>query len=251
MVMMSHQESMRYNLLALPQGLMRWEYTLAELLRDAGYQSATYGKWHLGDTEGRYPTDQGFDEWWGFAHSSGETLNNIQPGWSADITPIQKIQQGSRGEASVDVGDYDYAMRPLMDEQITQKSVAYIQAHATDEKPFFLYVPFSLPHAPPLPNPKFRDPQRTDYQNVLTEIDHNAGVILDAIRDAGIEDNTLVVWASDNGPETHQGPNIRYGAMSDSGPFRGEFPSGWTAQSTASIRQIFSSARRKNPAGST
>ncbi len=211
----------------LPQGLTPWEYTLAELLHDAGYQSALYGKWHLGDKQGRYPTDQGFDEWWGFAHSSAETLNNIQPGFSPDISPIQKIQQGKRGELTTDVGDYDYAMRPLMDEKITQKSVAYIKAHAKDEKPFFLYIPFSLPHAPPLPNPKFKDKNHTDYQNVLREIDHNAGDVLDALQAAGVEDNTIVVWCSDNGPETHQGPNIMYGAQSDTGPFRAEFPSGW------------------------
>jgi arylsulfatase A-like enzyme len=211
----------------LPQGITPWEYTLAELLHDAGYQSALYGKWHLGDKLGRMPNDQGFDEWWGFAHSSGETLNNIQPGWSADLAPTQKIEQGKRGEPSTTVGDYDYAMRPLMDEKITQKSVAYIRAHAADPEPFFLFVSFSLPHAPPLPNPKFRDPGRTDYQNVLTEIDHNTGEILDALESMGVAKNTIVVWLSDNGPETHQGPYIQYGAAGDSGPFRGEFPSAW------------------------
>ena len=114
-----------------------------------------------------------------------------------------------------------------MDAEITLRSVAYIEAHAKDEKPFFLYVPFSLPHAPPLPNPKFRNPNKTDYQNVLHEIDENAGAVLDAIDAAGIRNNTIVVWTSDNGPETHIGNNIAYGAQSDSGPFRGEFPSGW------------------------
>jgi arylsulfatase A-like enzyme len=71
----------------LPQGITPWEYTIAELFHDAGYQSAMYGKWHLGDKEGRYPTNQGFDEWWGFPHSSAETLNNIQPGYSAELAP--------------------------------------------------------------------------------------------------------------------------------------------------------------------
>jgi hypothetical protein len=88
------------------------------------------------------------------AHSSGETLNNIQPGWSPDFASLRKIQQGKRGEQSVAVADYDYAMRPLMDEMITRKSVEGIRAHAKDAKPFFLYVPFSLPHAPPLRNAK-------------------------------------------------------------------------------------------------
>jgi arylsulfatase len=99
----------------LPQGIAPWEYTLAELLHDAGYQSAMYGKWHLGDRPGRMPSDQGFDEWWGFAHSSAETVSELQAGWSPEITPRQKIEQGKRGEASVAVGEYNYEMRPLME----------------------------------------------------------------------------------------------------------------------------------------
>ena len=93
----------RVPLPGLPQGLTPWEYTLPELLRDAGYQSAMYGKWHLGDREGRYPTNQGFDEWWGFPHSSGETLNNIQPGYSAELAPIRgfgKARRASRRSGS-------------------------------------------------------------------------------------------------------------------------------------------------------
>jgi arylsulfatase A-like enzyme len=75
----------------LPQGPVPWEYTLAELLRDAGYQSALSGKWHLGDREGRYPTNQGFDEWYGFPHSTSETLGNIQPGYVAELAPNQGL----------------------------------------------------------------------------------------------------------------------------------------------------------------
>jgi arylsulfatase len=217
----------RVPLPGLPQGIVPWEYTLAELLSDTGYSTALFGKWHLGDKQGRYPNDQGFDEWWGFAHSSGETLNTVQPGFSRDVGYVPKIEQGRRGEATVAVSDYDFARRPLIDEEITTKSADYIRAHAKQDKPFFLFVSYSLPHAPPIPNPKFRNPARTDYQNVLTEIDHNTGVVLDAIAQAGIEKDTVVVWVSDNGPCTYLGPNIMYGAGGDSGPFRGEIPSGW------------------------
>ena len=62
---------------------------------------------------------------------------------------------------------------------------------------------------------------------MLTEIDFNSGQIFDALKEAGVDDRTLIVWCSDNGPETLQGPNIMYGAQGDSGPFRSEFPSGW------------------------
>jgi len=175
---------------------------------------------------GRYPTNQGFDEWYGFPHSTSETLGNIQPGYVAELAPNQGLWEGRVGEPSKRVGDYDYAMRPLMDAEITRRSVDYITAHARDAKPFFLYVPFSLPHAPPLAHPKYRLKDKTDYQNVLHEIDQNAGAILDAIDAAGIRENTIVVFTSDNGPETHVGYYIAYGAMNDTGPFRGEFPSG-------------------------
>ena len=210
-----------------PEGLAPWEYTLAELLHDAGYRTAMYGKWHLGRTPGRAPTDQGFDEWWGFNRSSDETVWNAQAGWSKDVAPLPKLWQGRRGEPSVAGGDYDLAARPLVDETITQKSVEYIRARAKDRQPFFLYVPFSQPHGPAIPNPKFRDAGRTDYQNVLAEIDHNTGAILDALDATSLAKNTIVVWASDNGPESFMGPGFPYSPGGDSGPFRGEFPSAW------------------------
>ena len=160
-------------------GLSPWEVTLPELLKQAGYRTAMYGKWHLGEENGRLPNDQGFDEWWGFPKSSGDTLRELQPGWSADIAPQQPLMEGLAGQASKEVGVYDLAMRPLMDGMITEKSVAYILDQTGSTQPFFLYVPFSLPHTPPLPNPKFADKSKTEYQNVLREIDANTGAILD------------------------------------------------------------------------
>ena len=208
-------------------GLSPWELTLPELLQKAGYRTAMYGKWHLGEQDGRLPNDQGFDQWWGFPKSSGDTLRELQPGWTPEIAPQQPILEGLAGKPSREVGVYNLAMRPLMDGIITEKSVAYILEQAGSSQPFFLYVPFSLPHTPPLPNPRFADRDRTDYQNALREIDANTGAILDALDSAGLVDNTIVVWASDNGPETLQGIGVQYGAQGDSGPFRGEFPSGW------------------------
>ncbi|MCZ6829779.1 MAG: arylsulfatase [Gammaproteobacteria bacterium] len=208
-------------------GLSPWEVTLPELLKLAGYRTAMYGKWHLGEQNGRLPNDQGFDEWWGFPKSSGETLRELQPGWTPEVSPNQPLLEGRAGQSSHRVGVYDLAMRPLMDEMITERSVAYIREQAGSKQPFFLYVPFSLPHSPPLPNPKFADKSKTDYQNALREIDANTGAILDVLASTGIADDTIVVWASDNGPETLQGIGVQYGAQADSGPFRGEFPSAW------------------------
>ncbi len=210
-----------------PQGMTRWEYTLAELLGDQGYVSGHFGKWHLGNEQGRLPNDQGFDEWWGFPQSSGETINETQPGFEVGLLPTQPIYEGYRGQPSTVVGEYTYEIRPQMDEMITDKSVAFINKYAKSDKPFFLYVPFSQPHAPAIPNEAFKSKGGNNYQNVLMEIDHNTGRILDALEQAGVAENTIVIWASDNGPETHQGVNIPYGAQGDSGPFRAEFPSAW------------------------
>jgi arylsulfatase len=210
------------------EGITPWEYTLAELLSDAGYRTAIYGKWHLGNIPGRYPTDQGFDEWWGIPRSSNSPLRSLQPGYDAAMTRgEQPVLEGRRDEAVRQVASYDLDMRRRIDRGITDRAVAYIERHAGGDRPFFLYLPFTQPHSPPLPNPDFDRPGRSDYQNALMEIDHNAGRVLDAIERAGIGDETLVVWASDNGPETMVGIGIQYGGQSDSGPFRGEFPSAW------------------------
>lgn len=209
------------------EGIAPWEYTLAELLSDAGYATALFGKWHLGNLQGRFPTDQGFDLWWGFARSSNAPLRTLQPGYDADLAPPEAIWEGRKGEPSRRVGDYDLNLRRHMDREITERGIAWMKRQARNSKPFFLYLPFSQPHSPPLPHPDFDRPGKSDYQNTLAEIDYNAGLVLDAIEAAGIADNTLVIWASDNGPETMQGIGIQYGAQSDSGPFRGEFPSAW------------------------
>lgn len=115
----------------------------------------------------------------------------------------------------------------MIDVNITSFAVEYIKAHAKGGKPFFLYLPFTLPHSPPLASPQFVKPGRSQYQNALAEIDHNAGQVIDAVDSAGIRNDTIVIFTSDNGPETMQGIGIDYGGQSDSGPFRGEFPSGW------------------------
>jgi arylsulfatase A-like enzyme len=207
-------------------GLTSWEYTLAELLSDAGYATAAFGKWHLGSSEERFPTHQGFDEWYGIPRSSIDTVWEQQPGYDAKTAPTQSILQARKGEAATVVKPYDYTARAMIDVEIADRAVAYIDQHAK-QKPFFLYIPFTLPHTPPLAAPQFVQPGRSQYQNALAEIDANAGRVLDALNKAGIADDTIVVFASDNGPETIYGKGTDFGGQSDSGPFRGEFPSGW------------------------
>jgi arylsulfatase len=137
------------------------------------------------------------------------------------------VLNGVKGANSTEVWPYDYDARRRIDRNITDLAVSYIQARGKDMKPFFLYVPFTLPHSPPLPHPDLVDPNRSQYQNALGEIDFNSGRIIDAVDSSGLTKNTIVVWTSDNGPETLSGITVDFGAQSDSGPFRGEFPSAW------------------------
>jgi arylsulfatase A-like enzyme len=208
-------------------GIAPWEYTLAELLSDAGYKTACYGKWHLGSAAGRLPTDQGFDEWYGIPRSSGETLFREQPGFDPALFQDQPVLEARKGEAAKPVRPYDLEFRPLIDREITNRAVDYVGSHAKGEQPFFLYVAFTLPHGPPLAHPDYVKKGRSQYQNAMAEIDANAGRVIDAVKAAGIEGDTIVIFASDNGPETFHGTGIDYGGQSDTGPFRGEFPSAW------------------------
>lgn len=211
----------------LKDGIAPWEYTLAELLSDAGYATACYGKWHLGSGDDRAPTRQGFDEWFGIPRSSGEVNWPIQPGFDPKEFTPQSIMEGRKGEPSRPLGVYDRAARALMDRAITERAEAYIRARAKGDKPFFLYLPFTLPHEPPLTHPDFTKPGRSSYQNALAEIDANAGRVIDAVDKAGLKDDTIIVFCSDNGPQSFQGIGVEFGGRADSGPFRGEFPSGW------------------------
>jgi arylsulfatase A-like enzyme len=211
----------------LKDGMSPWEYTLAELLSDSGYATACYGKWHLGSADDRAPTRQGFDEWFGIPRSSGEVNWPIQPGFDPKEFTPQSILEGRKGEPSRPLRTYDRAARAVMDREITERAEAYIRRQGATDRPFFLYVPFTLPHEPPLTHPDFVKPGRSSYQNALAEIDHNAGRLIDAVERAGIRDNTIVVFCSENGPQSFQGLGVDFGGRSDSGPFRGEFPSGW------------------------
>jgi arylsulfatase A-like enzyme len=80
-----------------PQGVAPWEYSMARPLGDAGYQSLAHGKWHLGDVQGRFTSDLGLGERWGFSHSSDKALRNNQPSYSTDMVPLQPIYGCKKG----------------------------------------------------------------------------------------------------------------------------------------------------------
>ncbi|UCE87606.1 MAG: arylsulfatase [Deltaproteobacteria bacterium] len=201
----------------LPGGLAPWEVTLAETLSAAGYDTAIFGKWHLGDSPGRYPTDQGFDRWWGFPFSTNVASYTTQVGFDPKVAKVPQLLEGVRGEPVREVEPYTLENRPLIDERIAEMSIAYIREHAESERPFFLFVSWSLVHHPYLPHPEFDGRSGNGaFADVMVEHDHRAGQILDALDEAGIANETLVIYASDNGPDS-----AHYPAVSNSGPFRG------------------------------
>jgi arylsulfatase A-like enzyme len=186
----------------VPEGLTQWEITIAEALSEVGYATAMYGKWHLGSHDGRLPNDQGFDEWYGIPRTTDEAMWSSSAGYSPDIVPQEKIMEGTKGEKSRALTDYDIVQRRLIDAEITRRSVAFIDRQAKAGKPFFAYVALTQPHLPSLPNPAFAGKTGNgDWADMLTEMDANVGQILDAVDKGGIRDNTIVIFTSDNGAE--------------------------------------------------
>jgi arylsulfatase A-like enzyme len=202
-----------------PGGLHPWEITIAEMLSDVGYRTAIFGKWHLGAGQGRLPTDQGFDEWFGF-----ETTDIIY--WTANpgmpLKDVDYIREAKKGEKPRNVRLYDETTRTQIDRMLTDHTVDYIAKNGKGDRPCLLDVQFAFAHHPVLAHPDFKGKSPAgEFGDSLLEHDYNVGRILDALTAAGIADNTLVVWASDNGPSPL--PTVTpWWTIGDAGPWRGE-----------------------------
>ena len=180
-------------------GLAPWEYTLGELFSDAGYATAAFGKWHVGDVEGRLPTDQGFDEWFGIKNTSDEAGYSPYALFAESGYPMPKIWEGVKGSPVTPVADFDLETRPLIDEQIAARAAAFIKRNAEAGTPFFTYVCFTQMHPPLIHHPDFKGRSGGGvYSDTIAELDYRSGQVLDAIDEAGIAENTIVVWCSDN-----------------------------------------------------
>ncbi|MGI9576926.1 MAG: sulfatase-like hydrolase/transferase [Microthrixaceae bacterium] len=208
----------------LHYGLAPWEYTMANLLSDAGYATGCFGKWHLGNVAGRIPTDQGFDEWWGISESSDEASYTSHPLFPTDMMAPPAIKKSVKGEEYEEVGPFDLETRAFMDENITNHTRDFIRRSANADTPFYAYVGFTHVHPPMIPHPDFADATSTDKPapKCIAELDHRTGQILDLIDELDIAENTIVVWAGDNAPGTLAGE-----PMGHSGKWRGFFGGGW------------------------
>jgi len=204
-------------------GLAPWEYTIAELLSDAGYATALYGKWHLGNVAGRLPNDQGFDEWWGIKDSWDEAGYTSYPLFKESGMKPPMIWEGKKGQPSAPVMPLDLNVRSVVDEKyLIPKTVDFIQRQAAANKPFFVYLGYSEMHPPAMVNPTFAANSENRgglYSDLLAEMDFRIGQVLDAIKEAQIEDNTVVILTSDNAAA----PSLVCAHGGSNGPWQGDF----------------------------
>ena len=206
-------------------GLMRSEYSLAHMLSDAGYATGIFGKWHLGQTEGRFPTDHGFDEWFGIPNSSDESQWPDNPMLHIEDVPgveFEHVMESRRDEVPRKLRVYDMEERIRIDREITDRTIDFIERGVQGDKPFFAYVPYTQTHYPVLPHPDFRGTTgKGNWADVLAQVDAYAGELLATVDRLGIKDNTLFIFTSDNGPEM----NPQWAGSS--GPWTGTYFTGY------------------------
>jgi|LGOV01.1.fsa_nt_gb arylsulfatase len=203
-------------------GLTNWEVTIPELMSEAGYATGMFGKWHIGDVPGRFPTDQGFDEWYGVANTTDESMYSSQFQYDPEAGTKPMIVEARKSEVPRDVKPYDISARREIDAELNKRAIDFMERNVKNKRPFFAFVPYTQPHMPTLPHPDFDGKTGNGhYADVLSEIDYRAGQVLDAIDKLKIRDNTVVIWCSDNGPEYF------YPWHGTSGPWRGNYFTAW------------------------
>jgi arylsulfatase A-like enzyme len=186
----------------LPQGIVPWEITLAQLFSGRGYATAIYGKWHLGDRPGRYPHERGFDEWYGIPRTTNESMFTSSPGFDPKIVPTPYVMEGRQGRAARNVSVYDLEMRRKIDSELAAPPAGFMRRQVRARKPFFCYVPLTQLHYPTLPHRDFAGKTGAgDFADSMADMDHRVGELLDAMDALRIAGDTLVIFASDNGPE--------------------------------------------------
>lgn len=163
----------------LANALPNDEILLPEILQKAGYRTALFGKWHLGDTPGHRPTSFGFDDYFGLLYSIDMKPTNL---WRGDAieTPAEQVDLST------------------LSERIADETVAFIRKNA--DRPFFVDVSFTAPHVPHIPNGKHKGvSEGGTYGDLVEDLDANVGRISAVLRELGLDENTIVIVTSDNG----------------------------------------------------
>ena len=213
-------------------GLVGWEVTMAEMLSDAGYSTGMFGKWHLGRTKGRFPTDQGFDEWYGIQNSTDESVYPSLEGFADSGVAETYVKEALKGEKPKDVRPWDLEYRPLIDGDLTDRAIDFMKRRSKSKNPFFLYLPYTATHYPSLPHPDFVGKTGNGtWADLLLQIDSYTGRLLDTVDELGIRDNTIFIFTADNGPEAlpEGSTTLAVGTPNPgtSGPWRGTLFTGF------------------------
>ncbi|GAB1309583.1 arylsulfatase [Urechidicola sp. KH5] len=213
-------------------GLVQWEKTMAEMLSDAGYATAMYGKWHLGRTEGRFPTDQGFDEWYGVPNSTDESTYSSLQGFADSGVDETYVMDGVKGSIPKKVRPYNLDYRPLIDRDLTNRAIDFMERKAKEKDPFFIYLPYTATHFPTLPHPDFKGKSGNGiWADLLMQIDSYTGELLDTLEELKIADNTIFIFTADNGPEAVDYGNtnltVETAINGSAGPWRGTLFTGY------------------------
>jgi arylsulfatase len=168
-----------------------------------GYACAAYGKWHVGEGRGRWPTDHGFEEWYGPPRTYDEALWPTDPWYDAARDPVSRMVEIGRGDLDVTEGDQlTLAVRRDCDVEYLRRAEEFVRRNVGAGQPFFLYFNHSLMHMPVIPREEFKGRSgQGDWADCLLELDADFGVLLDLLDELGVAEDTLVVFAGDNGPE--------------------------------------------------
>jgi len=182
--------------------------TMGEVLKAHGYKTAVFGKWHIGDQPGTRPFSRGFDENCGLMYSND--MWEFHPE-NPDYWGQFPLQYWENNEVIIDRVTPNE--QPMLTTWYTEHAVDFIKRNK--ENPFFLYVPHSMPHVPLFCSEKFKGKSGKGlYADVMMEIDWSVGQIMNTLKENSIDDNTVVVFTSDNGPW------ISYGNHAGKTPFR-------------------------------
>jgi len=168
-------------------GILESEITIAEALKEHGYRTKAIGKWHLGHAKEEFlPTSNGFDSYYGLLYSN----DMIKP-WVQTDKPLQLYRDTEPIEHPVD--------QTTLTVRYTDEAVNFI--NTAKNEPFFLYLAYSMPHLPIYTTDDFKGKSRAGhYGDVIETIDWSVGRILESLKEHGIDNNTVVVFTSDNGP---------------------------------------------------
>ena len=201
-----------------PKGLNPEEITLAEVLKEAGYKTGIFGKWHLGDQPEFLPTRQGFDEFFGIPYSHDiHRQHPRQDHFQFPSLPLLNNEEVIEMDPDAD----------NLTQRVTERAVQFIEDH--NSHPFFLYIPQPIPHKPLHVSPPYMEsvsneiketlkqennsidyPTRDKlFRQAIDEIDWSVGQILDTLKNNGLDENTLVIFTSDNGPAVGKADPLR------------------------------------------